>query len=551
MQRNTLTRLRQTFGNFFFQVGRSWTLVVFIGAVILLLPNICYPMGPDQSLFAVIGRGLLDGKRLYVDLWDVKPPGIFYFYALLFRIFGPAMWSVGVVDALISVLLCYLTYLFARRFTGGAAAAFGAITTGAWHARGGHWVALQAEPLIVAMVLTSYVLMTRHENSRTFGIIRSIFAGVLFGWAFWIKYVALVFVPLLVFLPFFEFDRESKKWCLTKRKGLSHPIEKITCFVMAFLLVGIGIVSALYVRGGWQPFLQISRLLPPYSLEFVHRYKWSYPVWAWIQTVHGLGRITLSVTALALVVAWRKHELTRVSPIFLGALLSYLAVAGQFRFNSYTFEVCYPFFAVIRGYLAVAAINWFFNSIWLSLVLRRPLERIVPAWALALATVIYAGYEIRGITTRYTRLEDWVRSPTKSYGQGYWSGATWNLPEQEEIVNEILREPGLHTIFVWGNDSLVYLQTASSPPSRFISNSWLTQPWAPHEWHDEIESDFHSHRPEYVVVAKEDVASSGVPDSLAELREFTSISSALNSSYYVQRDLAKFRLYHQRESTTF
>src|SRR5437588_12426867 len=39
------------------------------------------PTTPDHALNAVIGHELLHGRRLYADLWDQKPPGVYAAYA--------------------------------------------------------------------------------------------------------------------------------------------------------------------------------------------------------------------------------------------------------------------------------------------------------------------------------------------------------------------------------------------------------------------------------------------------------------------------------------
>ena len=57
--------------------------------VVLAMPTLNYVYGPDQALFAYFGNRLAHGAGLYVDVWDVKPPGIFWIYALITRIPGP------------------------------------------------------------------------------------------------------------------------------------------------------------------------------------------------------------------------------------------------------------------------------------------------------------------------------------------------------------------------------------------------------------------------------------------------------------------------------
>ncbi len=54
------------------------------------------PASPDQALNAVIGHGLVDGRQLYADVWDQKPPGVYVTYAAseLVLGFGPLQFYV-------------------------------------------------------------------------------------------------------------------------------------------------------------------------------------------------------------------------------------------------------------------------------------------------------------------------------------------------------------------------------------------------------------------------------------------------------------------------
>lgn len=494
-------------------------------------------MGPDQSLFVVIARGLLDGKHLYRDLWDVKPPGIFGAYALMIQVFGSGMSSVGITDAFLSILLCYLTFCFGCRFIGKPAAALGAITTAAWHARGGHWSAMQAEPLLITLVLVAFFHVVHRGNQRRTEMIRATLAGLLFAWAFWIKYVSLAFAPLLLFLPFISTEGEGIDGCPSACVDRKNWIRQLTAFSAGFLSGVAAVIAYLQMEGSWESFVQTSRVMPRYSLEFVRQYGSHYFAWAWGQTVHGLGEGTLFAVLCAVLIAWRKRDLARLCPILMAAILAYISVAGQLRFNPYTFEACHPFFALIRGYVVVRVFEIVVTSRFFSQARGSRSSKAVPAWIFVLAAVSYAGFEARGITDRYAKLAAWFHSPVQSYKADYWSGVTWSMPDQEKAVSEILKEPGFHSLFVWGNNSLLYLQTHAIPPSRFVSNSWPLKSWAPPEWRSEIESDVLSGRPEYVVVAQGDAA--------AALKDFKLITSSLETSYELKSSLPNFKIYRR------
>ena len=66
-----------------------WSNVLALGLVVLA-GGVCLsrPFWGDQALFTVYAHQLTDGAVLYRDVFDVKQPGIFLFYALGGLLFG-------------------------------------------------------------------------------------------------------------------------------------------------------------------------------------------------------------------------------------------------------------------------------------------------------------------------------------------------------------------------------------------------------------------------------------------------------------------------------
>src|SRR5213082_1586705 len=57
-------------------------LLALVGALLIVrLPSLVQPMGPDQGLYAYVGERIRHGELAYRDAWDQKPPGIHYVYA--------------------------------------------------------------------------------------------------------------------------------------------------------------------------------------------------------------------------------------------------------------------------------------------------------------------------------------------------------------------------------------------------------------------------------------------------------------------------------------
>ncbi len=76
----------------------------------------------DAGMWAYIGRRILDGGVLYRELWESKPPGIYYVFAAVERIFGSSADSALVwLDGLLTCSILGATYIVARRFASRAA----------------------------------------------------------------------------------------------------------------------------------------------------------------------------------------------------------------------------------------------------------------------------------------------------------------------------------------------------------------------------------------------------------------------------------------------
>src|SRR5437764_1019901 len=83
-------------------------LLAIAGALLILrVPSLVQPMGPDQGLYAYIGDRILHHELAYRDAWDQKPPGVHYVYAAL----GPLTMS-GVAAVVLGAAIVPAILLF-------------------------------------------------------------------------------------------------------------------------------------------------------------------------------------------------------------------------------------------------------------------------------------------------------------------------------------------------------------------------------------------------------------------------------------------------------
>ena len=96
-----------------------WLALTFgllaVAAAVVRLAALAEPLGIDQSLWASAVRGMSRGQRLYQDVWEQRPPGIYWVYLAGFRTFGWHASTVAWLDVLASSATAALLFAIGRR----------------------------------------------------------------------------------------------------------------------------------------------------------------------------------------------------------------------------------------------------------------------------------------------------------------------------------------------------------------------------------------------------------------------------------------------------
>src|SRR5262245_37014116 len=167
-------------------------LLVIAGALILLrVPSLTQPMGPDQGLYAYVGDRILARDLAYRDAGDQKPPGVHYVYAAL-RWISHRDIVVPAADLACAVLAAGFVWLLAWRLGGPAAGALAAVfflllSDPSMDRYGGMRVRAQAETFIALAIAAAVAIAAVGKRARR---TRMFAAGVLVGLAFTLKYNA-------------------------------------------------------------------------------------------------------------------------------------------------------------------------------------------------------------------------------------------------------------------------------------------------------------------------------------------------------------------------
>jgi len=527
--------------------SRRWLLGVLVLVAFIALPSITYPIGRDQATYCAIGQGLLRGQQLYRDLWDNKPPGIFWIFALVVKVFGPVMWCVGLLDILWLLAISYFIFRFAGRYLGTAAAVIAVLVNAAWHCGVGYVNAAQPETFLMLFVFAGYFSVSgegRWPAARQFA------AGLYLGAAFWLKYNALAFFPLLAVVPYLDWSRLDTR---PRQVRLLIPWRSWSKRI-GVLLVGCSTTVALvlcyfWLVGSWSSLKETQfDVLPRYVAIVVQRIPdyWAVPIGA---TLARLGLWTPLATGVALLIA-EKRDLSRFVPILAATVMGYASTASEVRFPPYAFETSYPFFAMVWGYLGVKIYEGVKAGARAFFARRRRVAGVL-AWALLASAVFWPSLaELKALTQRYRNLGAWWRNPDEFYAN--YPGVQFAVEHfggQMRVIHELRQEsvPG-DGVFVWGTDPLIYYLTQLRPPTRFVSNLALISPWGPPAWREELIRDLKRSLPAFIVVARRDqvpeIAFTQL-DSEQYLTVFPQLADLISGSYRPMAAFPDFVIYRQ------
>ena len=533
--------------------SRRWLAVALLFVLIRALPNISYPIGRDQATYCVIGQGLLHGQQLYRDLWDNKPPGIFALYALLVKAFGHVTWSVGLVDILWLLALSWCVFRFTERYLGPAAAAIAVVVSAAWHLHLGYVDAAQPECFLMIAVFLSFFVAS---SGRRWPMFRQLAAGVLLGVAFWLKYNALAFFPLVAVVPYVDWTRlDSSPRQLRFLISWRAWLERIGLMLAGFAATVVAVLAYFRWEGSWAALKEVQfQVLPRYAAIAMERipHYWLLP----IATIFlRLGVWTVIATVASILIA-EKRGFSAFLPVLAATAMGYAVTASQIRFPPYAFETSFPFFAMIWGYVATSVVA----GVWSAA--RAPSQRS-RVWGRAAAVCLAAvvlWFPLRGeakiVWQRYREVGAWWQNPKGFYAN--YPGVQFNIEHlrgQFAVIAELQKslKPG-DGVFVWGTAPLIYFLTDRQPPTRFVSNLALISPWGPAAWRQELVHDLKTHPPAYIVVAQDDqvpeIAFTSL-DSEHFLGVYTELGALISAHYRRIAEYPQFVLYQLKPQFNF
>jgi len=185
---------------------RKIAITLFICALFIRFPFFFRDyIDRDESTFILIGQSLVDGYLPFVELWDIKPPLVFLFYAGIISVFGKSFFAIRLAGTLLVTITAFFTFKIGTTFSSKKTAFWTAITCVILQSLFGSIQGVMSEHICMALLTPAVFLTIYSKNWYWLGL-----SGLLMGISVMIK-LNLAYVVLFIGLYLIYYFVRTKK----------------------------------------------------------------------------------------------------------------------------------------------------------------------------------------------------------------------------------------------------------------------------------------------------------------------------------------------------
>ncbi|MCU0512089.1 MAG: glycosyltransferase family 39 protein [Anaerolineae bacterium] len=500
----------------FSRVLHTHRLALALLALVLLaaLPVLTYPLWRDHGMYANIARSILAGGTPYLDMWDIKPPPIYYIFAAGISLFGSSTAAIRAIDFVLLPAGALGLYWLGGRLINRRAGALALLLYGVFYFTETYASLTQSDSLVTVPLILAAVCAVRAGDAPRRAWVWALLCGALCGVILWFKHYYAFFVVALVLFHGWQRWRGGPRAALLP-EGLA--------FAAGGLLVGGGLLAYFVARGMWAEMLLVAQGTAAYNAQ-------GYDLSAFVASMHNyLG------------FRWRHWGVLLLLAALCLAPLR-LATPPQPRRRA----LLLLWISAGLAFVVIQAKG--FDTHWLPLLpalcllaaegLERLLQRL-SAWRpsplpLALAT---AGLLLIVLHSTWLRAFDYLtgRESRVQYYARFDEGGDVRPEQSLQMVDWLQPRlaPG-DTLYIWGFRPEVLYMGGWRPATRFQAQFPLVAPWYPPDWRQQNVDVLWAAMPRYVLVLEADympwVTGSDL-DSHQLLVQYPPLSDWLSANY--------------------
>lgn len=472
--------------------GRGGLLALLLIVVIAALPMLTYPLGRDQGMYANIARAILNGGTPFVDMWDIKPPIIYYIYALAIGLFGSGSEAVRALDLIAVPLTMIGIYWLGVRFGASRRVGLLAALSFAVFYFTETFASLSQNDSLVTLPMTWAVLAAVRAGdapraSRE-SLLWALICGALAAVTLWFKHYYAIFALALVI-------EHLLRRLLDSSGGVSlwqrFPVRESLAFAAGGLPVGLLPLLYFMSSGIWREMLIVADGTAAYNQQaqasfsaFIGQLS-TYVGFRWQH-----WSVLLIAAALWPFAPQVKRRGWRVILLWLAATLAFVLVQAK-GFDTHWIPMLPPL--ALMG--AAALDGWIQTLTARRDMVRRGVYALVTAGLLLILvkdTWIRAWPYLTGQQNKVAYYQNFQGNDVKAW-------------ESARVINWLKRRttPG-DTIFIWGFRPEVAYLSGLRPATRYQAHFPLVASWWPPEWRQDNVDLLWAANPPYVLVMQAD-----------------------------------------------
>lgn len=521
-------------------IGRNRLFFLLVGLLLLIsLPILTYPLGRDQGEFATIGRGLLYGRIPYIDLWNPKPPAVFYVYAAAMALFGQTTPALRAIDLLLIPFVLAGIYALGSRLYCRMVGLWAALLFGVFYFTESFWTLTQNDGIVLFPMVLGMLCAVRAADEGKRHALWALGAGVLMGWAVWFKYPFAVFagVAALSYLLLRLNQRLRVRW----QDGIAFGVGLVA-------VIGGGI-AVMKVLGAWDALLESATVTSAYTalgfnwadfseaMRIALGFRWSQ--WGLLFVLAAVG------VGIAFLVSPRSQSDSETKGVpsiarwvlilWLGAGLVVMLV--QAKGYDYHWLPMLPPLALL-GAVAIDRI--------LLVVSRR-----LPSLRHAVSVLAAVGLISILVVTIWSRALPYLTGQEDQLAYyAHFQGGEFVADESQRVADFLKARvsPG-DSLYIWGFRPEVYYLSRLNPPTRFIFQFPLVASWYPPEWQEENVDILWAALPPYVLILQVDYmpwVTGSHEDSNTLLQSYTELNNWLVYNYEPETQIGNFIVWRRK-----
>lgn len=455
-------------------------LILWVIFFIPFLPY--YILHIDESVYILDARTILSGGIPYRDIWDHKPPMIFFLFSLILKLFGGKNYvAINYVTLLYRLLATGLLFGIARRVMSNRAAAvlclFYPVISNVLLARDA--INPNTEIFMITYVLMAVIFTFRYLTTNS---LKSIFlAGLSIGIATAFKQPAATFILPLCGVMGYRF--------LTRTIRPADLIRAAALFACGVLVVWGAFAAYFAINGAlWEFWFQCIKFNFIYSGDKPKAHVWYGLLRIYRNSIADLPLFfvpyllaipTLLVTLFVRRISYRARLI--VVFILLWHVGDLIAVSAGGLFYPHYFVQWVPSFLMVSG-----------AGMWYLLAVLRRSRPLLTAWVVAIyCIIVLIPVSHRHISYRDVEDSQYIYYHPPWYNwQHLWYH--YNRIGPNFVRYPYYRDPKLYyatlqavkvirafvphdkTLFIWGFIPELYLFSDRKPASRFVFTSFIS-----------------------------------------------------------------------------